>query len=120
MDKVIISKEKLLVKLSENRELHREQFEEALLGWKDRVLEELEESLDNARKGTKFNTQIMLPRPMDHTPEYDAVIDQVSWNELDQIELDLHSFNQFVRDDWGWKSDFLSNAVMYTRKVQLQ
>lgn len=115
MQAVLISRDKLLVEMKKNRELHRKQFEEALEGWKDRVLEELEKSVSDAKKRLRFSTHINLPRPEDHTSEYDAVIDQVEWNEEDQVELDLHSFNQFVRDDWGWKSDFLSNASMYTQ-----
>jgi hypothetical protein len=115
MQEVLISKDKLLTKLKENRETHRAQFKEALEGWKERVLEELEKAVENAKKGLKYETYFSLPRPEDHTEEYNAVIDQVEWNEEEQIELDLHSFNQFIRDDWGWKKDFLTNSAMYMK-----
>ena len=114
MQAVLISKEKLLAKMKENRELHRKQFEEALDGWKTRVTVELERAYVNAQKGLKYETFFNLPRPDDHTEDYDAVIDQVEWNEEEQIELDLHSFNQFIRDDWGWKKDFLATNAFYT------
>ena len=113
MDTVLISKDKLLVKVKKNRDLHRETFESALKGWEKRVLEELKKAIEDAKKGLEFRTYFNLPQPTDHTPEYDAVIEQIEWSETDQIELDFHQFNQFIRDDWGWKQDFLSNTAMY-------
>lgn len=115
MKTVVISKEKLLKKIKENRESHRKTFEEAFEGWKNRVLEELEKAMYDAKFGRDFRTYFNLPQPEDHTPEYDAVIDQITWSEQDTIELDFHQFDQFVRDDWGWKQDFLSNTSMYMK-----
>lgn len=117
METVLISKQKLLEKVKENRELHRTTFEEALQGWKYRVLEELEKAISDAKKGRDFRTYFSLPQPEDHTPEYDAVIDQIEWSEEGKIELTFHQFNQFVRDDWGWKQDFLANTSMYVSKI---
>ena len=117
MKTIKISKNKLLTKMRENREAHRKQFEEALEGWKERVIEELEKAVENAKKGIKFETFFHLPRPDDHTADYDAIIDQVEWNERGEIELDIHTFNQYVRDDWGWKEDFISTNAMYSKKI---
>ena len=114
MEHVTISKDKLLKKLKENRETHRAQFEEALKGWHQRVLQVLEKALEDARAGRQFQTHFALPQPADHTPEYDAVIDQVEWHEDDLIYLELRDFNKFIRDDWGWKADFLATNAMYT------
>ena len=117
MEHVLISREKLLSKLKENRESHRQLFEEALGGWRERVLAQLEVAVEDARAGMKFVTHINLPQPIDHTAEYDNIISQVEWHEEDQIELDLRSFNQFILDDWGWKADFLQNATMYAKSL---
>lgn len=117
MDEVFISKDKLLKKIKKNREHHRETFEKALMGWHSRVIEELEKEISDAKKGREFRTYFNFPQPTDHTPEYDAVIDQIEWSETDKIALDFHQFNQFVRDDWGWKQDFLSNTAMYVSQL---
>jgi hypothetical protein len=117
MKNVLISKDKLLAKIKENRDSHRKQFEEALNGWKKRVIEELEKAVVNAKKDIRYITFFELPRPDDHTPEYDAIIDQIAWHEKDEIELGIHEFNLFVRDDWGWKKDFLKNAAMYSKTL---
>ncbi len=118
MEKILISKERLLSQMEKNRAEHRRQFEEALNGWKERVLEELGNAIVDAKAGRKFSTFINLPQPVDHTPEYDAIIDQVNWHLEDQIELSLREFNQFVRDDWGWKKDFMATNVFYSKTDQ--
>jgi len=114
MQEVVIEKSKLLEKIKENREKHRATFEEALEGWKNRVIEELQNAVQEAKDGCKFDTYFNLPQPEDHTPEYDAVIEQIEWNEEEKIVLDFLQFNMFVRDDWGWKKDFLANTSMYS------
>lgn len=114
MKQVIISKEKLLQKIKENKNNHRAIFEDALAGWKERVTEELNQALNDAMAGKKFRTYFDLPQPIDHTPEYVTIIEQIEWTEEKQIELDFIQFNQFVLDDWGWKEDFLMNASTYT------
>lgn len=119
MEHVLIERGKLLIKLRENRENHRRIFEDALEGWKERVLEQLETALEDAKAGRKFITHINLPQPIDHTAEYDNIISQIEWHEEDQIELDLRSFNQFILDDWGWKADFLQNATMYAKSLDV-
>ena len=113
MDTVKISKDKLLKKLKKNRDNHRKTFEKALEGWKQRVLKELDKALKDAKSGRRFVTSFELPQPADHTADYDAVIEQIDWNEEEFIFLDFYQFNQFVRDDWGWKNDFMSVAERY-------
>lgn len=117
MEQIVISKQKLLDKLRENRNNHRKIFEEALEGWRKRVIIELQCALRDARKGLKYRTYFNLPQPTDHTNEYDRIIDQIEWCETELIQLDQIQFNQFVRDDWGWKNDFLTNATIYNAKI---
>ena len=91
------------------------EYEEALEGWRDSVIDALEKALTDARNGVEYKTYFNLPEPESHVDEYDAVIDQVDWNEIDIIELDLHSFNKFIRDDWSWKQDFLATNALYMK-----
>ena len=116
METVLVSKDKLLKKMRENRAKHREQFEAALAGWQQTVLEALEQAVEDARDGKKYPTAFHLPQPQDHTDEYTDAIEAIEWNEEEQIELDRHEFRQFVRDDWGWKRDFLTSNSAYMSK----
>ena len=114
MEHVTISKEKLLSRLKENRGNHRAIFEDALQGWKEQVLKALAQATEDARRGINYETFINLPRPNDHTKDYDEVIDRVEWHEEDTIDLELHEFNQFIRDDWSWMPDFTASTSSYS------
>lgn len=116
MQFIEVKKEALLEKLKENRDKHRKLFEEALDGWEKRVVEELKKAVSDAKAKREFRTTFFLPQPVDHTSEYDAIIEQVEWDVNETIELSPQQFNQFVRDDWGWKEDFLNNTSFYVGK----
>ena len=87
MKAVLISKDKLLAKVKENRNAHRIQFIEALEGWQEQVLKELEKAIVDAKSGIKFKTHFDLPKPVDHTSEYDSLIMEIEWKEEEQITL---------------------------------
>ena len=113
MQTIEVNKVTLLLKLRENRDKHRKVFEEALEGWRRNVLDELTLAVAEAKAGKQYRTYFNLPQPEDHTRDYDAIIEQVEWEVEDTITLTQQQFNQFVRDDWGWKEDFLANTVHY-------
>lgn len=116
MKTIHISKTKLLERLKTNRKAHVKQFNEALEGYRDLVIEELNQSLRDAKLGKHFRTFIQLVEPQNHTPDYDAIIDQVEWHEAEIIELDRSEFNHYVRDDWGWKEDFIQTMSFYSKE----
>jgi hypothetical protein len=115
MKQVHISKGKLLEAIKNNREIHRREYEEAIEGWQVRVIDELRLALDKALGGEEYNIWFNLPKPDNHLDEYDAVIDQIEWHEADTIDLDIIDFNKYIRDDWGWKEDFLHQTAMYAK-----
>ncbi len=114
MKKVKVSKSRLIESMTKNRENHRKIFLEALDGWKKKVIEELEKSVADARDGKQFRTSLHLPQPTDHTSDYDTVIAMAEMSVDDDIELDHVEFLRYVRDEWGWKEDFLSTSSLYS------
>lgn len=113
MDTVTVPRDELLEKLRHNRGNHRVIFEKALEGWHQKVTEKLEEMVVDARAGRRYETVVGLPRPEDHTDEYDLVIEMLEMSVGDTIEIDQRQYRQFVRDDWGWKPDFLASTSRY-------
>lgn len=111
---VRISKEFLLEKLKENRETHKAQFEAALNGWHVEVIKSLESTIERVKKDKRHNPNFYLPMPENHTTEYDQVIEMVEASLDKEFELTTSEFAQYVRDDWGWKADFINVANSYT------
>jgi hypothetical protein len=113
-DEVKVSKAELLVILRENRSKHRDTFLEAQKKYRERVIEELERSLADARSGNDIRRDIRLPVPEDHTSDYDREIRMLEMEVEDTILIPSHQFDWFVMDKWSWSPSFAANTVGYT------
>ncbi len=117
---ITVDKLRLIEILEKNRDGHRRIFEEALVGWRERVLERVEELYQQAREGKLENAYLSLPRPEDHTRDYDRVIGMLQLDVNDQVELTASEYAMFVEDDWGWQKSFLlANADYSERALRL-
>jgi hypothetical protein len=104
----------LLKKIQENRDRHRKIFEEALEGYRKKVIEILEEKVAALKANKRTELYIRLPEPQDRTKDYDRVIAMIKENLIEEIELTETEFAQYVLDDWQWKDEFLSVSNNYT------
>lgn len=112
MENIQVTKTKLLAKLKENRAEHRKIFEEALEGYRKRVIQEFARRLDDARKGRSIDVSIRITQPVDHTDDYDNAIAMLEMDLGKTVTLAEHDFRQYVMDQWGWSDNFyLSNSA---------
>lgn len=115
MELVRLDKDDLLGILRENREQHRAIFEEALEGYRDEGIRLLEQHIADIRAGKVREVFIRVPRPQDHTSDYDRVIRMLEMSQDDVIEVSEQDFRSYVMDDWAWKQDFLVSNRMYSK-----
>jgi TRAP-type C4-dicarboxylate transport system substrate-binding protein len=111
---VLVNRDKLLEKVKENRENHRAKFEEAMEGYKRKAIQLLEEHIDRIANNAPERVIVNLPYPVDHTEDYDRVVEQLEWSLDDTLELNEQEFNTYVRDQWGWKQAFQETHTMYS------
>lgn len=52
-----------------------------------------------------------LPQPVDHTDDDDQVIGLLEMAVADEVEPSDGDYAQYVRDDWGWRHDFLRRSA---------
>lgn len=116
MREVTINKDDLREVVQTNRKQHREVFLLALDGYRDRVIQVLDQTLDEARDGDAPDVVqrfVALERPTDHTADYDVVLEMIEMEVGDTVTLSQAEFRQYVKDEWGWLRSFASNAVGY-------
>ena len=118
MNTVAVRKSELIEILQQNRESHRASFDEAIQGYRARSIELLEEHIQRIRSGKVERVLVSLPVPEDHTDDYDRVIAQMNWDIREEIELTSREFDQYVRDNWTWKQEFLTTSGLYTGSGQ--
>jgi hypothetical protein len=117
MGVVTVNKVELLSTVRENRDKHRAIFEDAVKGYREKVVHALEQRLTDAKAGRRINTYINLPTPVDQTREYNKIIKMLEMSVDDEIELTQNEFAMYVMDDWVWKKQFSATNAMYTTSV---
>jgi hypothetical protein len=114
MDRITVKKADLIETITKNREEHREQFLAAQVKYRERVIEELDLRLLEARRpGGRINLGFALPEPVDYTAEYDTALAMLAWEIGDEVELDEQTFGQLVLNRWRWAQHFAANTRSY-------
>jgi hypothetical protein len=108
-----IKKDELVQKVQFNRNEHRAIYERAMDGYRKAAGDFFNEQLEKARAGKVFVTFFSEPMPEDHTDDYDVVLEGWRMTEDDEIELSVQEFRQYVKDEWGWKKEFLATSQNY-------
>ena len=117
MQRVTVKKIELLDTLKTNRAAHRLIFEEALEGFREEVIKQLEQSLADAKAGRKLRTYIALDEPMDQTRDYDRAIKMLEMSVDEEVDLTQQEFAQLVLDDWTWKHQFIETSTLYAKSL---
>ena len=111
MKAIKVKKDVLLAKVRENRDAHRAVFEEAVAGYQKQAETMLREHIKRIKSGELVEVFVRLPRPVEHTKDYDRVIAMLDMDLGDEIELEEHDFQMYVQDDWDWKGTWaIANA----------
>jgi hypothetical protein len=113
MNQVTVYKHELLDKIKENRDNHRALFEKAIIAYREELKDWFQEQYDLVVEGKNFYTYFDGVEPQDHTKDYDTVIDMLEMSTEDKVNLSNAEFRQYVRDDWGWKGDFIATSSSY-------
>jgi hypothetical protein len=115
METVKVKKDELHTQLKQNRDKHKATFEEANANYRQKVIDSLRSRADEIEAGAEINTIFLLPKPEDHTEDYDEAISSLEWHQGDEVELERSvEFRQWVLDKWRWEISFLSNTTSYT------
>lgn len=117
MKTVRLNKDELEVIVRKNRDKHRKIFEEAIEGYRKRVIKRLEQMVQNAKDGKKVDTYVNMVQPEDHTKDYNQVLEMLELSVDDTIELSHQDFARYVQDRWEWSGKFANDSVSYVSSV---
>ncbi|MCV0439774.1 MAG: hypothetical protein K5880_14195 [Hydrogenophaga sp.] len=133
MQILTFDKKFLLEKLTENRKRHKDIYNEALIAYRQKVLEELERvGEDLAAKVVDLNECLRITRedesrtdefreyyfginsvnvskPSNHLIDYDRTILMVENCQQNDIELTEQEYTQYVMDNWDWQQQFMTS-----------
>lgn len=123
-EKIPVNKDRLHKKLQENKETHKVEYREAMVGYKEAVLEDLDKQIKKlqewrakveASQPTEIDKQVPchLNRPQDHTEDYQQAIAVMDWHQDSEIKISLEDFDAYVRDKWPWQQMFKATHLAY-------
>lgn len=113
------NKAKLIERIRTNRQQHAETFTLGMDGYAAEVAKQAEGIVSRVRNGDVNIAGALwnlndLPRPEDHTSDYDAVLDMLEFSEDTQIVLGYADFQRYMRDEWPWKREFAATISNYS------
>lgn len=111
--KVTIKKSDLLSTIQKNRTQHKADFGEALVGFRAAAIVAMQKNLALAQEGKEIKLGIALTIPVEHTKDYDRVVQMLTMSTADEITISEAQFTQYMMDDWGWKAAFVGSTAMY-------
>ncbi|GAB3077757.1 hypothetical protein [Pedococcus soli] len=113
MRTVKLNRDEFMNAVTINRDNHRAVFEEALEGYRTRMIRELERRIRHVRTGRAVDQYLRLPEPEDHTADYDRVLTMAAMSVDDIVELTSEDFAMYVMDQWNWKQSFSETTGLY-------
>lgn len=121
MKTVKVLKTKLAEILKANRADHRDIFLKAQEGYREAVIQLLDEELKSARTGKDVQIVrfISIVQPEDHTKDYDRVLAMLDVSVDETIEITAEEFRNFVQDEWQWSRSWVASASNYTKHPKL-
>lgn len=108
----------LIDKVTANRDKHVADHKEALVGWREKMLEALATAFSDLSAGQDIEPTKLLghPKPVSHQDEYERAIRMLSLSVDETVVLEENDFRQLVDDEWAWKHAFLATKAIYGSK----
>lgn len=118
LDSVIVQVTDLIEIVQENRDAHKDIYEEALAGFRLEATHALNDRIDAIVSRKIVDLHFTMPVPTDHREDYDRVLKMLVLTKdagETYITLDENDQERFVMDNWGWKKTFEQTSVFYSK-----
>lgn len=114
---ITVDRSLLIGQLKENLKIHKKDYAEAVVGYKIKLLEDLQNKIDQVNAASDEDTlkisAVQFSPPRSYEKEYADAITMLEWQVGETTELDQISFKQFVQNEWAWSQSFDTMNTMY-------
>jgi hypothetical protein len=117
METIKVARQKLLDKLTSNRERHIADYNAALRGYQKSALLELDRGRGKLEEDPSYRVLLTEIPPQNHAEDYGRAIRMLEWSVDELVPISHDDFARFVDDDWDWRAGWtLSNAKYLGRR----
>jgi hypothetical protein len=114
---VNVDRVKLLEIMKTNLAIHQQDYKEAVLGYKVKLLVDLQTAIMTVNEKTpdqlKGLTLVRFDFPSNHAKDYQEMIDMLEMSVDEHIELDSNSFQSYVKNRFVWSDSFNTSNSLY-------
>lgn len=118
MNKIRVSKARLLTKLKENRDIHIKEYEEVYDEYQVDVIAKMKKLLSAAKKVNRLkeiDTRVGLNPPRSNETDYNMAIKMLEFSIDDELEITQNEFEQYVLNEWDWTRQFANSKLTYLK-----
>lgn len=114
--KVKVNKQKLIDTIKANKAKHIEEYNQAVLDYKEEADKKLRELRRNLNDG-RLDLQLVMTTPQNKEEDYDKLITQFEWELNDTVELSQEEFNEYVHDDFDFARQARLSNTFYAKSI---
>jgi len=104
---ITVNKKELIVKIKENKKKHIEEYEKAIIAYKEEALKQLRTQLERVEEGA-LDADLDLITPINNADNYEKILEMFTWEIADEVVLEQDEFQEYVQDT----TDFAVRARM--------
>ncbi|BCG50216.1 hypothetical protein [Ralstonia phage RP13] len=115
---VNVDRLELITVLKKNRELHKQQYEEAVNDYRQAIYLSLQQALEDVKICSNeelLKLRVQFNVPVSHLHDYDEVIEIMEVSVDKFIQIDNESFRAYYKNEWAWSESF--NATYLSNKT---
>lgn len=113
---ITMSRADLIAAVIKNREIHRQEYEDAKVAFLERVENDLRDAVKSVKKDgfAAASTIAIVPRPpVSHDAEFETILDMLQYSTSDVVTIDSLSFQAYVKNQWSWSKTFKETTDSY-------
>lgn len=120
LDDLSFDKQTVIDTVKTNREKHKKEYEEAVLGYRQKMKEWAEEIYKTVFVSGEEpkNRNCPYPKPQHHLAEYDRLLKLLEMCTDTSLTLSHNEFDNFIMDKWDWSRGFATVTSMYADRIQ--
>lgn len=111
---VTVEVARLLAKLKENREQHKQMVAEAREGYAKRAMDMLEDKMSQLRSGKLITLSLSLQPPTDQSATYDTAIQMLELHTGKEMTLNAGQVRNLVMDEWDWSHTWYAQNMRFS------
>jgi hypothetical protein len=96
--KIKVNKTELINKIKENKKNHIEEYNKAVIAYKEEALRQLNDLTQKVNNGD-LSIQLDLVSPVNNSDNYEKIIEMFEWEVEKVVELEQQEFIEYVQDE---------------------